>query len=267
MFLKFRPFKYFFFKYFPFYLNAKKIKKNKNNERLKEFILSLSNANLDKIVVVASGPSSRKLKLSDKSLYLCTNDSIKLVDSKNYIYYIQDEYIVLRYLKFFKPKKYWSGTFCIVNNNGFNTNFKVFNQMIKYLNRYKREKEEFLFSDFKENMLYNSYYNELNLFLKKEFDFEFQTLNSGFSLLMLASYLAHVLNKPMTIYGLDFGFGGNEYFDGSEIDTRHCSFEKKNIEKMSVFYKALYKKSKVKIENYSFYNPNINNEISKRNNF
>ena len=250
-----RPYQYLWAKYFPFYIRAR-IQKTPTSKCFIDIIKNLNQLNFDRLVVVASGPSARNVKLSDNCLYLCTNNSIDIVKKQKFIYFIQDKYIVLRYLKFFKPNAQWQGTFCLVNNNDFEGNKKVYEYVSKYLKKYSRSKGEYLISDFNKTSLANTWFEELNSFLEKEFDYKFESLNSGFSLLILSVYIAFILDKPLEVYGLDFGYGGKEYFDGKQINEKHCAYEKKNIIKMDKFIDRLYKNKKIKVKNYSFYRPN-----------
>lgn len=255
-FLKKRVYKFLFYKYLPFYKGAKKIKTLNNKKfTLVDIINSLEDDHIENLVLVASGPSSKKLELSDRDLYLCTNNSINLVKNHRFLYYIQDYYFTLKYLKTFSTFKKWKGTFCIVNDDGYQVNKKVFDLVRTYLSKYKRKKNELLISDIDKVSPHLECYNELNDFLKKEFNCTFFNLSSGFSILLLIVFIAEKLNKPIKVYGLDLGFGGNEYFDGKKI-SEHCSFSDSNQEKTRDFLSKLYANKNFSIENHSFFYPN-----------
>lgn len=252
-FFKVKVYKFLYYKYVPFYKGAVKKKiVQKSPRTLRDIISLLNDDSFENLVLVASGPSSKKLILSDKDLYLCTNNSIELVKSKKIIYYIQDYYFTLRYLKKHFKEKNWKATFCIVNENDFKGNRDVFKAVNKYLTQWKRNKNEYLISDIEKKEPYCSHYNELNDYLKKEFNTEFISLNSGFSMLMLITYMADVLNKRVKIYGLDFGLGGYEYFDGTKIDE-HCSYNDFSKEKAKQFLRKIYLNENILVENHSYF--------------
>jgi len=146
----------------------------------------------------------------------------------------------------------YSGLFKYCNENGFDGNRSVFMVVNNYLKKRKRKENEYLISDIEKKEPYYSYYNELNEFLKREFDTEFISLNSGFSMLMLITYMANVLDLPVQIYGLDFGLGGYEYFDGSKID-KHCSYNDFSKDRVKEFLKKVYLNKNISVENHSYF--------------
>lgn len=251
-----RNYKFLYYKIKPFYNDSKPVEYTPAKDTLSDLIKNMVPSNIDKLVLVASGPSSKKLTLKDNHLYFCTNNSVDIVNSKNLIYYIQDYFYTLRYLKQFFNQPNWLGTFCIVDNNNFKVNRDVFNEVSKYLNKNYRCKPEILISDFEKKSIHNKYFEELNFFLKDEFDSKFESLNSGFSLLQIITYFSKMTQLPIEVYGLDFGFGGYEYFDGKKIET-HCAFDDKNINKMKKFIDKLYSNKGYNVLNYSNFQPKI----------
>lgn len=252
-----RNYQYVWYVFSPFFPKVKNRQSVNRFETLEHVIKDFfKDVQFDHLVVVASGPSARKLELSNSDFYACTNNSITIVKKYRFFYFIQDKFIVLRYLKRFFNAPYWKGTFCIVNDNGYKGNKDVHELVSKYLKRYQRTEKEYLISDINHEEPFSSYYEEIKKFLKSEFDFEFVTLNSGFSLLLLSTYIAKVLNKPMKIYGLDYGEGGNEYFDGGKIDE-HCSYADANKNIMGEFCRKLYRNENFSVENHSFFESNV----------
>ncbi len=167
--------------------------------------------NYEKIVVVASGPSANKLQKDTSSLYFCCNDSIKLVDDFNFIYMLQDPFYLMRYLKTFRGKANWKGTvfwFYYSDNSK-----KMYDVMDRYLRKKSREKREFLITNNENKPSAKLLHIEINGILKEIFNYEHFGVNSGFNTLVFATVIAYVAGKPLDIYGLDAGVGGEKYFN------------------------------------------------------
>lgn len=242
-----RIYEYLYYKYYPFYTSSQKDSQTNSPQiSLAETVKKAIPEGTKSLVLVAAGPSSKNLPLRDDELYFCTNNSIKLVHKKNFVYYIQDYFFTLRYIKMFFNEPNWRGTFCIVNDNGYKVNTDVFRTLTKYLGKHKRNRGEYLLSDIYNQSPHVELFKELNTFLKAEFDCEFVSLNSGYSMLMLVSYFSKISGLPIKIYGLDLGEGGSVYFDGSKIDM-HCSYADRNKEPVYKLLVQLY-------ENYSVQN-------------
>ncbi|MGB8704596.1 MAG: hypothetical protein WCD31_06180, partial [Gillisia sp.] len=78
---------------------------------LAQIVAGLEVTKYDELVVVACGPTSNNIKLSQNSLYLATNRSIQLVDSYPFLYMVSDPFCLVDYLKNFKCPSNWKGTF------------------------------------------------------------------------------------------------------------------------------------------------------------
>jgi hypothetical protein len=164
-----------------------------------------------KIIVVASGPSANKLLKDTSCLYFCCNDSIKLVDDLDFIYMLQDPFYLMRYLKTFKGKANWKGTvFWFYYSD---RSKKMYDVMVSYLMKKSREKREFLITNNENEPSARSVHREINEILKEVFKYEHYGVNSGFNTLVFATVLAYLAGKPLEIYGLDAGVGGERYFN------------------------------------------------------
>ncbi|GGF08497.1 hypothetical protein GCM10011518_17150 [Flavobacterium limi] len=206
-------------------------------------------ADFKKIVVVASGPSAKKIVPEKDALYFCCNDSINIVKSMPHVYVVHDPFYLTLYLKSFMASEKWLGTiFWIIDNNS-KVNSNSFEKVLHYILRKHRNKREFLITNYKYNKSSELLHKELTESLKEDFNFTYQSINSGFNTLMLAAVLACRKNKVLEIYGLDMGIGGNQYYNkkasiGKSISGDH------NKEIVKDFLNQLYKR-KNKIYNAS----------------
>lgn len=202
-----------------------------------------------KIVVVASGPSSNKMKLEDDALYLCTNRSIQLVKEKNFIYIVYDPYFLTLYLKSFPEYPFWKGTFFWICNNNTKINSISFEKALKYLHKKSRTKKEILITDFQYNINSKNLDLLLKSYIEDVFNFKYYSINSGFTSVLLGCVLAHLNKMPIEIYGLDMGEGGNAYFDREAPIGKSIKGENNRLIVKQFFMKSY--QSNLKITNYS----------------
>ena len=160
-----RVYEYLFYRYLARYKNTKKVK-SPNYITLEDFIKAIP-SDFEEIVLVASGPSSKLLKKNPKHLYLCTNNSVDIVNDQSFIYFIQDYFFTLRYIKNHFPHKKWIGTFCLTNENGYEGNRKVHQVVKKMLTKFKRSQNELLISDVYKEEPFDKSYKEFDDFLIK----------------------------------------------------------------------------------------------------
>jgi len=202
-----------------------------------------------KIVVVASGPSSNKIKLEDDVLYLCTNNSLQLVKQKKFIYIVHDPYYLTIYLKSFTGYKYWKGTiFWIINNNS-KINFISFQKVINYLSKKSREKKEILITNYEYNENSKNLDEYLKSYLETYFNFQYKSINSGFNCLLIGSVLSHLNKVSIEIFGLDMGEGGEAYFNKKANIGKSIKGENNKLI-VKDFLTKLYQ-SDIEITNYS----------------
>lgn len=242
---------YYFFQLIKPYNNSVK---NKPTDISKiDDLVSLSNyfaiSEYKKLVVVASGPTSKQLKLEDDVLYLCTNNSIELVKQKSFIYIVHDPYYLTIYLKSFSEYKYWKGTVFWIINNKSKINTISFQKVIKYLSKKSRTKKEILITDFDYNQQSKNLDKSLKNYLEKNFDFNYISINSGFNCVLIGSVLANLNQMPLEIFGLDMGEGGDAYFNKKAIIGKSIKGEN-NKEIVKKFLLKAYQ-SNIKITNYS----------------
>ncbi|CAD0008461.1 hypothetical protein [Flavobacterium salmonis] len=202
-----------------------------------------------KIVVVASGPSAKKIVLEKDALYFCCNDSINIVKTMPHIYVVHDPFYLIKYLKSFVPTDKWMGTTFWIMDNKSKINSNSFEKVLYYILRKHRNKREFLITNYKYNKSSEFLYKELIESLKEDFGFTYQSINSGFNTLMLGAILALKKNKPLEVYGLDMGIGGNQYYNKSASIGKSISGDN-NKEIVKDFLNQLYKQ-KIKIYNAS----------------
>lgn len=248
--LKKRNYIYFYHKLKPY---SKSVKKGmldyEDYDSLDNLIDYFRIADFKKIVVVASGPSAKKIVLEKDAIYFCCNDSINIVKSMSHVYVVHDPFYLTIYLKSFMPSEKWLGTaFWIMDNNS-KINSNSLEKVLQYILKKHRNKREFLITNYKYNKSSGVLYNELIERLKEDFDFTYQSINSGFNTLMLAAVLASKKDKPLEIYGLDMGIGGDQYYNKKAIIGKSISGDH-NKEIVKDFLNQLYKQ-KIKVYNAS----------------
>lgn len=219
----------------------------KEFESVKNLIKYFNIKDFKAIVVVASGPTSKNISFKEDVLYITTNDAIKLVSSYNFIYILQDPYYLIKYLKSFKGRKFWNGTIFFIENNI--SNKKTFLSIKKYLRKKIRNKREFLISNIKDFEYDNNIFEEFNSVLVNNINFEYEAINSGFMCVQIAYVFSILSNKPLHIYGLDMGIGGDTYFN-LESELGKSIKSDVNRKKVAKVLKAMYT-SKAKIINKS----------------
>jgi hypothetical protein len=206
-----------------------------------------------KIVVVASGPSAAKMKKDRENLYFSCNDSLRLVQDLQHVYMLYDMFYLTRYLKTFIGGSGWKGSIFWYNFNNPHSH-NIYKLTRKYLDQFSRKKREFLITNKSDEEL-EPLYREVEDLLQKFFDYKHYRVNSGFNTLVFAALLARLENKPLEIYGLDMGIGGDAYFNKRSLLGRSVKSEE-NRELVSVFLEKLYE-SKVETKNFSNFKGNI----------
>ncbi|UAB86178.1 hypothetical protein INR75_09360 [Zunongwangia sp. SCSIO 43204] len=166
----------------------------------------------EKVIAIASGPSSKKVILNDKNLYFCCNNSIQLLKESGcyYLYTLSDDYYVWKYLKTFEKDNYWLSTIFYFYLS--KSTIKKRNLIATYLENYSRGKPEVLVTNDTKDLNSNRIYSDIQSVFEK-WNYKHFGVNSGFNNLVLAAVAAHFLDLPLISYGLDMGIGGEEYFD------------------------------------------------------
>ncbi len=203
-----------------------------------------------KIIVVASGPSSKNVVLEDEAIYFCCNDSINIVCSKPFVYIVHDEFYLVKYLKSFSKYYHnWKGTIFWLVNNGSASNKKSFERVRTFLGKRSRNRREFLITDYEYSTGSQKVFNEISQILNENFKFEFKSINSGFNILVFASVLSFLNDLPLEVYGLDMGEGGEGYFNkDAKLGKSIKGENNKNI--VRDFLSKVYG-TKLKIKNFS----------------
>lgn len=202
-----------------------------------------------KIVVVASGPSAKKLKLEDDTLYFTTNNAIKLVKSVPYIYVVNDSYYLMKYLKTFKSSIEWQATFFWYVSTTSRIREYAIKCLSNYLKTKSRNKKEFLITNVDESFCLKSVHNEVVGYLKSNLNINYYGVNSGFVTLVLAYVISDISNKEIEIYGLDMGEKGGGYFD-KQVQVGKSINGDKSKEIVREFLLKIYQ-SNDRITNYS----------------
>ena len=249
-----RNYKYFYYSIKKYPKHVKNIKTDNSDfvnfdKLVKYFELN----NFKNFAVVASGPSSKEIIFQKDVLYFCTNDSIELVKDFNYVYIVQDLFYLTKYLKTHKGEHGWRGSIFFLENIMLNRKSHIISKT--YLENKSREKKEFLISNFINNNNSSRLFNEF-LDKLKDVGVNFKSINSGFTCVQMCFLFSIITDKKMTIYGLDMGFGGEEYFNkkqklGKSIKSNN------NREKVREVLKSIYN-SDVKVCNMSNF---MKNEI------
>lgn len=249
-----RNYQHFFHRIKPFPATVKKDALDYSGfKSLKDIIKYFEIEKYNKIVVVASGPSASKLTKEQGNIYFSCNDSLRLVQDLNHVYMLYDMFYLTRYLKIFQGGSGWKGSIFWYNFNNPHSH-KIYKTTRKYLSQYSRRKREFLITNKSEEDLEPLYY-EIETLLGEAFDYRHYRVNSGFNTAVFAALLAYLTNKPLEVYGLDMGIGGDAYFNKTSPLGRSVKSEK-NRELVAVFLNKLYK-SKVEIRNFSNFQGNV----------
>ncbi|MGI0107845.1 hypothetical protein [Salinimicrobium sp. WS361] len=249
-----RNYQHFFHRIKPFPASVKKEQLDYSEFKdLNAVIEYLEIKSYKKIVVAASGPSASKMSNEQGSLYFTCNDSLRLVQDLPHVYMLYDMFYLTRYLKTYEGRSGWKGSIFWYNYNNPHSH-KIYRLTCKYLNHYSRKKREFLITNKGEEDL-QPVYNQVETLLLEAFDYRHYRVNSGFNTLVFAALLAYLENKPLEVYGLDMGIGGDKYFNKDSPLGRSVKSQK-NRELVGVFLDKLYK-SKVETRNFSNFQGNV----------
>lgn len=208
----------------------------------------------EELVVVACGPTSRNIRFSNKSIYLCTNRAIRLMGSFPFIYMVTDPFCLVDYIKSYNPPANWKGSFFWYYSSEKKQKKAEVKLLRKYLTSYSRSKREFLITNLKEDNILNEVHYEITNFLKEKLGINFFGVNSGFQILVLGYVMAYYSNIPIKIYGLDLGENEEAYFyKKTELGkTIKSDFTKKIV---GEFLEKIYKEDKIDVQNFSFFFP------------
>lgn len=249
-FFNYRNYKYLYYIVKPF---PKEVKRKRNDyssfNNLNAIIDYIAVNNFTKIVVVASGPSSKKLKLEKDALYFTTNGALKLVETVPHIYVLNDSYYLVKYLKSFKSSIEWRSTIFWYTSTANKAKEYGISMLMKYLKTRSRGKKEFLITNIEEPYALNTIHEELVQFIKLNLNIDFYGVNSGFVTFAFAYVIAVISNKELQIYGLDMGEKGGGYFDRQILVGQSINGDE-NKKKVKEFLLKVYQ-SKIKIINHS----------------
>lgn len=249
-----RNYQHFFHRIKPFPASVRKEALDYSGFKdLNDLIECLEIEKYNKIVVVASGPSASKIKKEQGNIYFSCNDSLRLVQNLNHVYMLYDMFYLTRYLKTFQGGSGWKGSIFWYNFNNPHSH-KIYKITRKYLKQYSRSKREFLVTNKSEEDLQPLYF-EVEALLQEVFDYRHYRVNSGFNTLVFAALLAYLVDKPLEVFGLDMGIGGDAYFNKNSPLGRSVKSEK-NRELVAVFLNKLYN-SKVQTKNFSNFKGNV----------
>lgn len=186
--------------------------------------------NKKKIIVFCSGPSASKAEVELESLYLVTNDGYKGTLEKNveFLLYLNDQFGLNRafvHNSDFKEEQ----TFLFFYNDSY-LHRSGFDYVKNKVHLLRGENKIFFLNDVKYPIALENY-NQLIQFYKER-NLPFKIQNSGMFLLLFGFYLAHKLNLPLEIYGLDLGVGGAVHFNTNDIPGKSVLRErvKENVE-------------------------------------
>ena len=162
------------------------------------------------IVVMCSGPTANRMQPSQDDFYLVTNDSYKLVQNQDFLYYVHDGFFIRR---FFANQplcdNHDKSIFLYRSlNKPHLGNFKHFLKRKRHLSN-----QNFVISDFEDNVAHaNDNYDDFHNFFEKH-QIHTKIQNSGIFLLLLGFYIAYHNDLNLKIYGLDLGLGGKVHFE------------------------------------------------------
>ena len=220
---------------------------------ISNLIEQLSLRNYKKIIVVASGPSSKKLKKEADAIYFSTNNAIHLVKDFPFIYMVNDSYYLIKYLKGFDVNSNLKGSlfwYYITNPIKASRSYQL---LTYYLSNKKRPQPEVLMCNDTIDVASSNLHKEITTFLKKELKFDFYGVNSGFVTVVLGFVLAYHSGLELNIYGLDMGENGEGYYNKKHVSVGTSikgDFSKTTV---SDFFNLVYNQTKVNIHNYSYF--------------
>lgn len=206
----------------------------------------------ESIVVVCSGPSAAKLEANYRNFFLTTNESYRLVENFNFLYYVNDGFVFKKFLA--------RAPFCRSHDKTiyfYRREDKLHEYGFKYFisNLRLLKNTNFLLSNFDCSIPFsNSNYTDFLSTLKKN-DVPIKIQNSGIFLLLFGFYLAIKFDKKLEIYGLDLGVGGKKYFYKGGVIGKSVMRDKVKANtkrQLDIMYKIMDDK----IKNYSYFNPN-----------
>ena len=245
-------FHYYYF-LFVFYLKLFFIKKNKLTPKsLTSLLKELTE--YQKIIIVASGPSSEKLKVNKNDLYIVTNSAYKLVKDASFIYMVSDNHFVTKYLSKGLRSQGLKGVLFRFSTKEFG-HYKIYQRVENYLKISKKKIFEILLSDFHSKYSDDTGFNTLESWTQSHFNIPFKQQNSGMLILLTGYFIAHSLKKDMEIYGIDAGVGGLKHFDNKGVigDSVFKDRVKVNIKN---YLDKMYAQNEIIVKNYSNFNSN-----------
>lgn len=223
--------------------------------RLSKYLSSYGH--YEKVVVVASGPSSRQLDFNKRHLYLTCNTSYRLLDNVCFFHYLSDRSMVLEYLKNGVSSELCLGVLVWLEVSSFpECNAPLAKITRRYFDKYHRRTPEFFATDFYKNSTAFENYSLLEESFRAVTGFKFKQYNSGFGLVNLGILFASKLNLPLSIVGLDAGERGLVHYDGTLARGKSISGDstKRKLESLLL---ALYAQSRFPVENHSFFLPRM----------
>lgn len=203
------------------------------------------------VTVVCSGPSANKLTPNKDNLYLTTNDSYKLVENYDFLYYVNDGYFFRRFLAN-SPycKNHINNIFYYNKEDDLHSySFKHFERHIGLL-----KNNNFLITKFKTNIKHSNANHESFIELLESNKLPVKIQNSGIFLMLFGFYLSIKYGKNLNIYGLDLGVGGNVHFNNEGHVGKSIirdSVKRNTKIQLDIIYNILSDK----VKNYSYFNP------------
>jgi hypothetical protein len=214
----------------------------------------LSEKVFSEIVILASGPSSKKVKFRPDALYITTNASYMMLPKDySFIHLINDLGYLKKFIAFGLNAKplvvVVDAPYSAPKHNGFN--------LLKQLQHYGIPKgfevsfltQQINYPDSNNIELSNSIERFYNQHSSKN-----PCNNSGLRILKLGLWLGNKLNIPVSLFGLDAGEGGQVYFDGRKTLPNHVAMRDKNKEEIGEYLDFINTNFNY-FTNHSFYKP------------
>ncbi len=206
-----------------------------------------------RIVVFCSGPSANKAIAENKNLYIATNDGYKFVvdNDLDFLFFLNDQYYINKNL--IRGHKYLKNDQLIVL---FYTHTDLHKKAWFYLKNKMWMFGDKTFISFSDLMTGVPKTNYESLFaFYKDNGLPLKSQNSGMFILLLGYYIAVKLDKPIDIYGLDLGLGGNLHYDKKGLVTKSISRDRVKVNtKMYLDYMYNHHQD---IKNYSNFYGNM----------
>lgn len=210
--------------------------------------MQLKYSNYTKIVSIASGPSTSKIKLNPSHLYITTNYGYQLFNDITFLFYVNDGFFLKKLLathsSFLKPGQeiiFWFEKTILHE--------PLYRYLKSHIYLLKNYQIYFISSLCEDQISQNNFRKFYDFFKNKKLEVKIQ--NSGVFLLLFGYYLSKSLGKPFELYGLDLGVGGVVHFNNKGVVGKSVVNER--VQKNVSIYLDYIHQNKPDFINHSYF--------------